>query len=128
MGMKGDAIQEQTLDMKSTLSLHGKTVVHAVEPVVIDGKTFKARIDTGATRSSISKNIVENLGLGPVIAQVHVRNAHGKSSRDVIIVTVVIAGRTMKMKFNVSDREHMQYPILIGRNILKRGFLVDCSK
>jgi len=104
-----------------------KVIINDIESVKIGSEEFLARIDTGATRSSISKEIVSKLKLGPVIDNVEVRNAHGKSLRDVILIEVSVAGKSMKAKFNVSDRSKMLYPILIGRNILKRGFLVDCS-
>jgi hypothetical protein len=123
-------INEDNLEVEpdsNGVSLHNKVIINSVEPVKIKEKEFYARIDTGATRSSISKEIADLLSLGPVIDSVDVRNAHGKTSRDVILVDVELAGVKTKAKFNLSDRTQMQYPVLIGRNILKRGFLVDCS-
>jgi len=46
---------------------------------------------------------------------------------DIILVDLELAGIHTDVKFNVSDRTHMKYPILIGRNLLRKGFLVDCS-
>jgi hypothetical protein len=109
------------------VSLDDKIIVNSVEKVVINGKKFLARIDTGATRSSISKNIAEVIDLGPVIDKVEVRNAHGQTLRDVVKIEVELAGVTLQTKFNISDRSNMKYPVLIGRNLLRQGFLVDCS-
>jgi hypothetical protein len=38
------------------------------------------------------------------------------------------AGRKMRAYFTIADRVHMKYRVLVGLNILKRGFLVDPSK
>jgi hypothetical protein len=114
-------------DPDHALRMDNKIIINSVEPVTIGGKKYYARIDTGATRSSLSKEIFEELGLGPAVECVEVRNSHGISKRDIIIVEVSLAGVTTKTKFNVSDRAHMRYPVLIGRNLLRKGFLVDCS-
>jgi hypothetical protein len=103
-----------------------KIVIKTVEEVKIKGKRFLARIDTGATKSSICESIAENLKLGPPIRDVKIRNVHGISNRKIIKIKVSIAGRQMNSLFNVTKRQQMKYPILIGRNILKRGFLIEC--
>ncbi|MGK0209516.1 MAG: hypothetical protein ACI83O_000793 [Patescibacteria group bacterium] len=108
------------------LDLMKKIVVGPVEPVKILDKSYLARVDTGAKKCSISKSIIEEMDL-LVIEKVEVRNTHGTTVRDVIKLDVELAGKSMKVKFNVSNRRRMQYPILIGRNLLKKGFLVDCS-
>lgn len=107
--------------------MNNKVVVNSVEPINIGGNEYFARIDTGATKSSICKSVVKKLKLGPAVDKVEVKNSHGVSHRDIILVEVNFAGIKTKIKFNVSDRSHMMYPILIGRNLLKKGFLVDCS-
>ena len=48
--------------------------------------------------------------------------------RKVIMISIKLANREIVEKFNISDRRHMSYPILVGRNILKRGFLIDVTK
>ena len=42
--------------------------------------------------------------------------------------TVTIAGRKIKGLFNLSNRSHKRYKILIGRRTISRKFLVDVSK
>lgn len=103
-----------------------KIVIRTVEEVKIKGKRFLARVDTGATKSSICESIAENLKLGPPIRDVQIRNVHGISKRKIIKIKVSIAGKQMNSLFNVTKRQQMKYPILIGRNILKRGFLIEC--
>lgn len=107
--------------------LNNKVIINSVESIKIKGNDFLARIDTGATRNSISREIVEKLKLGPVVDKVEVRNAHGTTIRDIIFLEVELAGVKTKSKFNVSNRSSMKYLVLVGRNLLKKGFLVDCS-
>ena len=108
------------------IRLNNKIIINSVEGVKIKGKSYLARIDTGATKNSICKSVVSELKLGPVVDNVEVKNSHGISVRGVIIVELELAGVKAKTMFNISDRVHMKYPILIGRNLLKKGFLVDC--
>ena len=103
-------------------------ILGTVEPVKISGKEFMARIDTGAARSAICESLVEELDLGPPIKRVEVRSANGHSVRNVIKTPVELAGKKMAATFNVSDRAHMTFDVLIGRNVLKRGFLIDPKK
>lgn len=58
-----------------------------------------------------------------------VRSSNGEvQERHVIEADVVIADRTIRTQFNLADREAMNYPILLGRRLLRRNFLVDVSR
>jgi hypothetical protein len=58
-----------------------------------------------------------------------VRSSNGEvQERHVIEADVVIAGRTIRTKFNLADREAMNYPVLLGRRLLRKKFLVDVSR
>ncbi len=107
----------------------GRAVVGFIEPVKIitsKGKRHvKARIDTGATRSSIDLTLARTIGVGPVIGERTVKNAHGIATRQIVELTVELAGRTLTTKFTIADRTHMNFPVLIGRSALRRGFLID---
>jgi hypothetical protein len=124
---KGKNIKKPSKKDSCEICLKNKVIIGSVEPVYIKGERFLARIDTGATKNSISKKLVKDLNLGPAIDVVDVKNSHGFSLRDVIWVDVELAHVKTRTKFNVSDRSKMRYPLLIGRNLLKKGFLVDCS-
>jgi hypothetical protein len=87
-----------------------------------------AKIDTGADTSSIDSRLAQSLVFPPVLKTKRVVSSHGKTTRPVVKMTVVVAGRTLTEHFTVIDRGHMQYRILIGTNILKQGFLIDPSK
>ncbi len=91
-------------------------------------KTVIAKIDTGATKSSIDTNLASELKLGPVIKSKIVKSAHGSRLRPIIEATIELAGRKIKSEFTLADRAHMKYSILIGQNILKDGFLIDPNR
>lgn len=112
--------------------LGGKTIIGLAEKVNIqyDGgkKNVIAKIDTGATKSSIDTNLAAELKLGPVIKSKLVKSAHGSKLRPIIEATIELAGKKIKSEFTLADRAHMKYRILIGQNILKDGFLIDPTK
>lgn len=58
-----------------------------------------------------------------------VRSSNGEEQeRHVIEADIVIAGRTIRTKFTLADRESMNYPVLLGRRLLRDHFLVDVSR
>ena len=92
-------------------------------------KKLKVRVDTGASKSSIDVALAQKLGVGPVIKERTIRNAHGSEVRKVIKLEIELAGKQLSGMFTLADRKIMKYPILIGRNILKKGnFLIDPKK
>ena len=112
--------------------LNGKVVIGLAEKVGIQYSSGKkiviAKIDTGATKSSIDTNLAAELRLGPVIKSKLVKSAHGSKLRPIIEATIELAGKKIKSEFTLADRAHMKYRILIGQNILKDGFLIDPTK
>ncbi len=109
-----------------------KIIVGVIEKVVLlssDGrnKEVEAKIDTGASKSSIDLQLASKLNLGPVITSRMVKSAHGNKLRPVIEAEIILAGKKMKSEFTLADRSHMRYNVLIGVNTLKHGFLVDPS-
>lgn len=110
-----------------------RTIVGFVEDVTIYGnnkkqRDLKARIDTGAVKSSIDARLAAILNLGPIIKRKLVVSAHGKTIRPVMEADVKIGKRRIKSEFTIADRIHMKYNVLIGQNILKQGFLIDPLK
>jgi hypothetical protein len=108
-----------------------KRVVGAVEEVVLRSpngeRKVLARIDTGAKLSSLDAKIAEELGLTDATRTQKIRSSHGRSERPVVNVKVVVGGVEHLSEFTVIDRSHMKYQVLIGRNVLENGFLVDAS-
>ena len=112
--------------------LGGKVVIGLDERVKVQysggRKNVIAKIDTGATKSSIDTNLAAELKLGPVIKSKIVKSAHGSKLRPIIEATIELAGKKIKSEFTLADRAHMKFRILIGQNILKDGFLIDPNK
>ena len=106
-----------------------RPVVGLVERVAFGEKKVTARIDTGATMSSIDSSLVHSLQLSPIVSKTKVRSAHGIQIRSMVRATIVLKKMKIVGLFTVAQRSHMTYPILIGQNILKKGkFLVDPLK
>ncbi len=58
-----------------------------------------------------------------------VKNSFGQTEKRFIIRTpVLIFGKLIKTEFSLSNRGTLRFPILLGRKLLKRGFVVDVSK
>ena len=112
--------------------LDGKVVIGLSERITIKNskgkRTVEAKIDTGATKSSIDVELAKQLHLGPVITSKMVKSAHGYMLRPVVKATIAIAGKTLTEDFTLADRNHLKYAVLIGQNILKHGFLIDPLK
>jgi hypothetical protein len=106
-----------------------KIIVGLTARVILFGKKAKrevvARVDTGATKSSVDEKLAEELGLGQEFKRVLIKSASGNRHRGVIVAEVSIGGEMMPAEFTLADRSHMKYKVLIGQNILKKGFLID---
>lgn len=113
----------------------GIRTVGLVELVTIIGKkgriTKKALLDTGATRTSVDIMIAAKVGIGPIISSVKIKNAStgaGFTRRPVAEAKIKIKGVIIKTGVNVVDRSDLPYPILIGRDVIHKNFVVDISK
>ncbi len=102
-------------------------IINSVEEVIIisprgEFKT-KARIDTGAYRTSVDKDFVLSLGLKILDNKVMVRSASGRQERSLCELEFELKGVKIKTISSVSERKHMKYKMIIGRKDLK-NFLV----
>jgi hypothetical protein len=132
------------------------TIIGAVDKV--DLPEFKlldigCRVDTGAALCAIhchhvqliTKNGVDSISfklLDPThdeyqqrtYTTTHFIEKRVKSSfgnvqyRYAITTPIVIFGQLIETEITLADRESMQYPLLIGRNLLRNGFLVNIRK
>ena len=110
-----------------------RTIIGLFEKIVLYGnnghkKELIAKIDTGATKSSMDVKLAAELCLGPVVRSKMVKSAHGNKLRPVIITEIRFAGKKIKEEFTLADRAHMKYHVLIGRNILDNRYLIDPGK
>ena len=113
----------------------------------------KAKIDTGARSSAIHAfdlEVVERDGAEwvrfsvhpwqksdedhveltlPVLDRREVRSSNGQvEQRYAVSLDVTLAGRTITTVMTLSNRDEMGFRMLIGREALERGFLVDSSR
>lgn len=131
----------------------GKLILGQKEWVYIPGleQSFKARIDTGATTSSISaieivpferdgkdwvKFKLEHEGKSskevalPVNRWVKVKQSSAEESqkRAVVEAWIQVGDLKEKTEFTLADRTHLAFPVLLGRSFFKDIALVDVSR
>lgn len=131
----------------------GKLILGEQEYVnLVDIKiSTKARIDTGATTSSLSavdivpferdgkdwvKFKMKHEGVEskevslPVERWVKVKQSSSEESdkRPVIVSVIKIGDMTSKTEFTLADRTHLKYPVLLGRSFFRDVAIVDVSR
>ena len=135
---------------------HSNTLVGWREWVQLPGigvPWVKAKIDTGAQTSSIHAYdpvVFENEGVDWVRFAVHpwqksdddqvivecpvrdrrrVRSSSGHvQERIVVLMDVVLQGRKVTAEVTLSNRDQMGFRMLIGREALRHGYVVDSSR
>lgn len=112
---------------------------------------FEARIDTGATTSSIDAQdirLFERDGRQwvtfritarsgeeskeyelPVVRTVRIKQHDGESLRRICVMLTFRMGHlTLEREFTLTDRHKFKYPVLVGRNIINGLAVVDPSQ
>jgi len=123
-----------------------KTLIGSAEEVVLFpwGVKLPARIDTGSELTSLDvrdltvKNRVAQFRLPekygnillslPVIRYIKVRSADSRGRRPVVEIELCVGSKRMRMQATLNDRSQLEYPLMLGRNVLKQGFIVDCAE
>jgi hypothetical protein len=134
--------------------LHSSTIVGWREWVSLPGigvPWVKAKLDTGARSSALHAFDIEELdggervrfGVRPwqesdsdavvVECPVHdrriVRSSSGHTEeRIVVLVDLELFGRTVTAETTLSNRDQMGFRMLVGREALRQGFVVDPGK
>ena len=105
-----------------------------VQRVIVTGpggdESVRAKVDTGADRTTVDKVLAARLRLVPTGSKVAVKasTAGNKVERPLVSADVTIAGKRFNLKVGVADRSQMRYAVIIGRDILRSGeFLIDPS-
>ena len=109
-----------------------KKVIHLSEKIWIKGpggeERVRAKVDTGADRTTVDRDLAERLKLGPALSKVTLKASAGgqRLERPVVDAEITIAEHTYKLRVGVADRSQMRYRVIIGRDILRSGdFLID---
>ncbi|SEO72313.1 alpha-L-glutamate ligase, RimK family [Halogranum amylolyticum] len=108
-------------------------IIGYIEDVVVSGTSgstqAKAKSDTGATRTSIDTSLAAEIGAGPIKSMTRVKSGSLKSgkARPVVDLVIGIGGTQHTVTASVEDRSHMDYPLLLGRDILEH-YRVDVRR
>ena len=113
--------------------ISGRKVIGINEPIeILDAEDNKypttTKVDTGAYRTTICKNLAEQLGIANrIVGYKKVRGSLGAEERPIINLSFILDKRLVAAEVFIADRIEMKYDIIIGRRDLKR-FLVDPAK
>jgi hypothetical protein len=138
---------------KDCPNICGFMVVGEIEHVTIKSKNLrlKARIDTGATTSSLNaqelqpferdgKKWIKFSVTDPVsenfydferpVVRIAEIKRHGAAAqeRPVVKLKIMLGDVEMEREFSLADRSKYTFPVLIGRNVLRGKFLVDVDR
>jgi len=110
----------------------GKTTSNVFEDIEIQnfmGERYpiKAKIDTGAFRTSIDEDLARRLDLlNPenILLEKFFKSSLGREKRSLIELTFWLKGKKIKTVANISDRSSLTRKMIIGRRDLT-GFLVN---
>ena len=82
--------------------------------------SVEARIDTGATRSSIDEGFLSLLRLEEMVNEdaIKVRSANGTQRRDTVVLVVIDDDDELELEVSITNREHMAFPVILGRDYL----------
>ncbi len=112
-----------------------RRIIGVIEEVTLRGPNgdiqVRAKIDTGAARTSVDTDLAKRLGLGPVERRVRIRSAAAErpEERDVVKATIVIGSKAFETHVAVTDRKDMTYHMIVGMDVLRQaGFLISPRK
>jgi hypothetical protein len=133
-----------------------KKIIGRLEYVTIpdfDLSGIEAKIDTGAYNGAIHVSLVSEMErdgkkyirfilLDEQHPEYHgrafetdefserrVRSSNGEiQHRYAIPVTIILKGLELKTTLSLSNRKDLRYPILLGRKVIKKHFIIDASE
>ena len=76
-----------------------------------------AKLDTGASRTSIDEKLASALRL-PVITSKKFKNAMGSQERDIVELLIEIDSAIYAVEASVTDRSGLKAPVLLGQDII----------
>ncbi len=114
----------ETFSEKVAISPKILTIVQEVtflrngEPIKV-----KAKLDTGAFRTSIDRKFAELLDIKILSEKVYVKSASGESYRPTAKTSFLLGGKKINTVVSIVDRSNLKYPLIIGHRDLK-DFLI----
>lgn len=104
------------------------TMLGVIEKITIVGseknKVVRAKIDTGAYRTSIDSDLVDELSLDSRNKFIRVRSGSGRQKRRTVNLKFKLKGKEIDTVATYTPRSHLRFPVIIGRKDME-GFLVD---
>jgi len=103
------------------------------EDVLVSGTSGTERVvaksDTGAARTSIDTRLAAEIGAGPIKSMTKVRSGSVNSgqARPVVDIVIGVGGDRHMVAASLQDRGHMDYQLLLGRDILQH-YQVDVQR
>ncbi|WP_435095288.1 RimK family alpha-L-glutamate ligase [Halarchaeum sp. P4] len=128
-----DTSMPSGMPRKAMESVEPRQVVGYTEEVLVSGTSGTERVvaksDTGASRTSIDTTLAAKIGAGPIKSMTKVKSGSVKSgkSRPVVDIVVGVGGDRHTVAASLEDRSHMEYPLLLGRDILEH-YQVDVTR
>ncbi len=106
-----------------------RPVIGRTTVVEIAGRKIPAKIDTGAWSGAIDRDLAKELNLqGKIVKRKKIYVGNKEFFRPVVRTMIKIADKCVLGNFSISKRAQRKFPLLIGRNILNKGFLIDTRK
>jgi len=111
----------------------GSTTIGYTERVTVSAGRqavdVTAKSDTGAQRTSVDFDVAAEVGAGPIVDTVHVKSGSrtGRQKRPLVEIDVKIGDRWRTVTASIENRNHMTYPVLLGRDVLD-GYHVDVTR
>lgn len=138
---------------KDCPNISGFVIIGQTENITFKAKNvrLKARIDTGATTSSLgvlaqqpferdgkkwlqfsvkdpdSEKLIDFERPVQRIAEIK-RHGAEAMKRPVVKLKIMLGNTEMEREFTLADRSKFTFPVLIGRNVLSGKFLVDVNR
>ena len=109
----------KTVDVFETIRIKSKKTKKKV--------SVAAKLDTGAWRTSIDRELAQELGLleeDNILWHKKVKSSLGDEKRPVINLSFWLAGRKFNTPASVAKRLSLKFPVIIGRKNLK-GLLIN---
>lgn len=135
---------------------HQKIIIGRLEHVDIPEfhlSGIEAKIDTGAYNGSIHVSLVTEFEKNnkryirfilldeehpeyhgkifetDLFTQKKIKSSNGEvQHRYMVPVTIILKGVELKAQLSLSNRKDLRYPVLLGRKVIKKDFIIDPSR